>query len=154
MAGKDSILVFPLKEKHGKRVRKLVQRMSALALSGGGRLPLAVILQIAHWDKKSVGVRIAKTRGDVMLNSRRNQLNGTFMNTGKALKETVDEVPMMKPEIVIGRRIDGFFEIAGEQLTLHHIRGVSVYNTIGDNVASFTVKVKQVIISPQSVALI
>ncbi len=150
----EKVLVIPLKKKHQVRIFKLIQTFSAVSLKGGGRIPISVILEIAHWDKKSVGVRIKKTRGDLMLKSKEGQLQGTFMNSGKPLTEAIDKVPMMKPEIVIGKRIDGFFQIAKRQLVLSNIRGVAVHNTIGDNALSFTYKVQKIILTPRTVTMI
>ncbi len=150
----EKILVIPLKKKHQVRIFKLIQTLSAVSLKGGGRIPISVILEIAHWDKKSVGVRIKKTRDDLILKSRKGRLRGTFMNNGKPLKEAIDKVPMMRPEIIIGKRIDGFFQIAKRQLVFSHIRGISIHNTIGDNALSFTYQVQKIIFTPSTVTVI
>ncbi len=154
MFNPEGLIVIPLKEKHQQRVYALIQLLSAVALQGGGKVPIQRIIELAHWQAKPVGARIQKSRGDLLLNSRRGQLQGTFMNTGRPLREAIDKVPMMKPVILIGRRIDGFFQIEKSRLTLSRIRGISLHNTIGDDLLSFTYKVKKIIITPQNVTVI
>lgn len=149
----SSILVLPLQEKHQKRVAKLIKKLGEIALKGGGKVPLSMILEIAHWEKKSVGIRALRSRGDLILNSKKGKLEGTFLNTGKPMKEAVENIPMMKPELIIGRRIDGFFKITKNQLILHHIRGISVHNNDDGGLMDLTYKVQQITISPESVAL-
>lgn len=149
----SSILVLPLKQKHQKRVAKLIETLGSVALKGGGKVPLPMILEIAHWEKKSVGIRAVRSRGALVLNSKKGTLEGTFMNTGKPMKEVVENIPMMKPELLIGRRIDGFFKIVKNQLILHHIRGISVHNEADGGVMDITYKVQQITIAPDSVAL-
>lgn len=153
MFNPEGIVVIPLKEKHQERVYALIQSLSAVALQGGGKVPIQRIIELAQWQAKPVGARIKKSRGDLVLNCRRGQLQGTFMNTGRALREAIDKVPMMKPVILIGRRIDGFFHIEKSRLTLSRIRGISLHNTIGDNAFDFTYKVKKIIITPQNVTV-
>jgi len=148
------LLVIPIREKHAPRVMQLIQSLSAVSLKGGGKVPLQHIIEIAEWQKKPVGARIKSNRGDLLLKSKKGQLQGNFLNNGKALREAIDKVPMMKPEIIIGKRIDGFFQIAKNQLILSNIRGVSVHNTIGDNALSFTYKVQKITLTPKSVAVI
>ena len=150
----EKLLVIPIKQKHAPRIMKLIQSLSAVSLKGGGKVPISLIIEIAQWHKKPVGARIQKSRGHLVLKSNQGQLQGTFMNTGVALREAIDKVPMMQPEIIIGKRIDGFFQIAKQQLVLSKIRGVSVHNTIGDNALSFTYKVRKIILTPKSVAVI
>lgn len=150
----EKILVIPLKKKHQVRIFKLIQTLSAVSLKGGGRVPISVILKIAHWDKKPVGERIRKSRGDLILKSREGHLQGTFMNSGKPLTEAIDKVPMMQPEIIIGKRIDGFFQLTKRRLVFSHIRGISVHNTIGDNALSFTYKIQKIIFTPRTVTVI
>lgn len=150
----EKLLVIPIKEKHAPRVMKLIQSLSAVSLKGGGKVPLQHIIEIAEWQKKPVGTRIKSSRGDLLLRSKKGQLQGNFLNSGKPLQEVIDKVPMMKPEIIIGKKIEGFFQIAKNQLVLSRIRGVSVHNTVGDNVLSFTFKVQKIILTPKSVAVI
>ncbi|MCH7500221.1 MAG: hypothetical protein IH886_09460, partial [Nitrospinae bacterium] len=116
MFNPEGLIVIPLKEKHQQRVYALIQLLSAVALQGGGKVPIQRIIELAHWQAKPVGARIQKSRGDLLLNSRRGQLQGTFMNAGQPLREAIDKVPMMKPEIIIGKRIDGFFQITKNKL--------------------------------------
>jgi len=148
------ILVIPIKKKDAPRVMKLIQSLSVVSLKGGGKVPISLIVEIAEWHKKPVGARIKQSRGDLLLQSKQEQLQGTFMNNGKALREAIDKVPMMQPEIIIGKRIDGFFQIAKNQLVLSRIRGVSVHNTVGDNVLSFTYKVHKIVLTPKTVSVI
>jgi hypothetical protein len=148
------ILVIPIKKKHAPRVMKLIQSLSVVSLKGGGKVPISLIIEIAEWHKKPVGARIKQRRGDLLLQSKKEQLQGTFMNNGKALREAIDKVPMMQPEIIIGKRIDGFFQIVKNQLVLSRIRGVSVHNTVGDNVLSFTYKVHKIVLTPKTVSVI
>jgi hypothetical protein len=150
----EKILVIPIKQKHAPRIMKLIQSLSVVSLKGGGKVPISLIVEIAQWHKKPVGTRIKQRRGDFLLKSKQGQLQGTFMNNGKALREAIDKVPMMQPEIIIGKRIDGFFQIAKDQLVLSNIRGVSVHNTVGDNVLSFTYKVQRIILTPKTVSVI
>ena len=154
MPDSEKLLVIPLKKKHSVRVVQLIQSLSAVSLKGGGKVPISLIIEIAQWHKKPVGARIQKSRGNLLLKSKQGHLQGTFMNTGRPLREAIDKVPMMKPEIIIGKRIDGFFQISKQQLVLSHIRGVSVHNTIGDNALSFTYKVQKIILTPKTVAVI
>jgi hypothetical protein len=150
----EKLLVIPIKEKHAPRVLKLIQSLSTVSLKGGGKVPIQHIMEIAEWHKKPVGARIKQSRGDLMLISEKGKLQGTFLNNGKALQEPINKVPMMKPEIIIGKKIGGIFHIAKNQLVLSKIQGVSVLNTVGDNVFSFTYKVQKIILTPQTVAVL
>lgn len=150
----EKLLVIPIKEKHAPRVMKLIQSLSAVSLKGGGKVPLQHIMEIAGWHKKPVGARIKQSRGDLLLKSEKGQLQGVFMNNGKALQEPLNKVSMMKPEIIIGKKIGGIFLIAKNQLVLSKIQGVSVLNTVGDNMFSFTYKVQKIILTPKTVAVI
>ena len=81
MFNPEGLIVMPLKEKHQQRVYALIQLLSAVALQGGGKVPLQHIIELAYWQAKPVGARTHTRRGDMVWNSRRGQFQGTLRLT-------------------------------------------------------------------------
>lgn len=149
-----SIFEIPLKEKDGKRVKQLIQYIARVSARGGGKVPLDDILLLAGWQGKKEGVRIKKLRGDLILKSRKGQMEGTFLNSGKRLRETLSDVPMFTPDIIVEKRVGGFYKVGKDQLELSKIQGLTVIKTIGDNLFDIKLPVRKVLLTPKTVSVI
>lgn len=147
------IFKFPIKKTDQKRVIEIIKLIGTVSTQGGGKVPLDDILILAGWHGKSAGSRIKKQRGDLFLKSRKGTLEGKFINTGKRLRETVPDIPMFKPDIVAEKNVGGFFKVYKNQLNLAGIRGLTVIQTLGDNLFDLTFRVESVVLTPQSVAV-
>jgi hypothetical protein len=148
-----NIFEIPIAEQDQKKVAQLIQFIGKMSLKGGGKVPLMHILNIAGFEKKE-GLRIQKIRGDLILQSQRGKLEGLFINTGKKLREKIPNVPMFTPEIIGEKKIGGNFKVAKNQLDLTKIQGLTVFKTVGDNLFDLKFKVKRVILTPSTVAVI
>jgi hypothetical protein len=148
-----NIFEIPIAEKDQKKVAQLIQFIGKMSLKGGGKVPLMHILNIAGFKKKE-GLRIQKIRGDLILQSQKGKLEGLFLNTGKKLREKIPNVPMFTPEIIGEKKIGGNFKVAKNQLDLTKIQGLTVFKTVGDNLFDLKFKVKRVILTPKTVAVI
>jgi hypothetical protein len=148
-----NIFEIPIAEQDQKKVAQLIQFIGKMSLKGGGKVPLMHILNIAGFEKKE-GLRIQKIRGDLILQSQRGKLEGLFINTGKKLREKIPNVPMFTPEIIGEKKIGGNFKVAKNQLDLTKIQGLTVFKTVGDNLFDLKFKVKRVILTPKTVAVI
>ncbi|MDH5762036.1 MAG: hypothetical protein OEZ51_03545 [Nitrospinota bacterium] len=149
----QNIFEIPIADKDQKKVAQLIQFIGKMSLKGGGKVPLQHILELAGFDKKE-GVRIQKMRGDLILKSEKGKLEGMFVNTGRKLKEKIPNVPMFTPEIIGEKQIGGNFKVSKNQLDLTKIEGLTVFKTVGDDLFDLKFKVKQVILTPKTVAVI
>ena len=150
----SQIFEIPLREKDGKRVKQLVQYIAKVSMQGGGQVPIDDILALAGWSGKAESARIKKQRGALVLKSRKGQTEGTFINTGKPLRETVHEVPMFTPDIIAARMVGGFYKVHKDQLLLTRIKGLTVIKTVGDNLFDIKLPVRKVHLTPKTVSVI
>jgi len=148
-----NIFEIPIAEKDHKKVARLIQFIGKMSLKGGGKVPLLHILTIAGFDKKE-GIRIQKLRGDLLLQSEKGKLEGLFLNTGQKLREKIPNVPLFTPEIIGEKKIGGKFKVTKGQLDLTEIQGLTVFKSLGENLFDLKFKVKQVILTPKTVAVI
>lgn len=149
----QNIFEIPIADKDQKKVAQLIQFIGKMSLKGGGKVPLQHILELAGFDKKE-GVRIQKMRGDLILKSEKGKLEGMFVNTGRKLKEKIPNVPMFTPEIIGEKQIGGNFKVSKNQLDLTKIEGLTVFKSLGEDLFDLKFKVKQVILTPKTVAVI
>ena len=148
-----NIFKISLKEKDGKRVKQLIEYFARVSAQGGGNVPLEDILILANWQGKKEGIRIKKQRGALILKSRKGQMEGTFLNSGERLRETVSDESMFTPDIIVEKRMGGFYKVKKEQLELSKIQGLTVIKTIGDNLVNIKIRVRKVILTSKTVSL-
>ena len=148
-----NIFEIPIAKEDHKKVAQLIQFIGKMSLKGGGKVPLLHILNIAGFDKKE-GIRIQKIRGDLVLQSEKGKLEGLFLNVGQKLREKIPNVPLFTPEIIGEKKIGGNFKVTKDQLDLTEIKGLTVIKSLGDNLFDLKFKVKQVILTPKTVAVI
>ena len=148
-----NIFEIPIAEKDHKKVAQLIQFIGNMSLKGGGKVPLLQILTIAGFDKQE-GIRIQKIRGDLILRSEKGKLEGLFLNAGQKIREKIPNVPMFTPEIIGEKKIGGNFKVTKNQLDLTKIQGLTVFKTVGDILFDLKFKVKRVILTPKTVAVI
>jgi hypothetical protein len=148
-----SIFEIPIAEQDQKKVAQLIQFIGKMSLKGGGKVPLIHILSIAGFDKKE-GMRIQKIRGDLILQSQKGKLEGLFLNAGQKMREKIPNVPMFTPEIIGEKKIGGNFKVAKNQLDLTKIQGLTVFKSLGEDLFDLKFKVKKVILTPKTIAVI
>ncbi len=148
-----NIFEIPLREKDGKRVKQLIQYIARVSAQGGGKVPLDDILVLAGWQGKKEGIRIKKQRGDLILKSQKGQMEGRFLNSGQRLRETVSGVPMITPDIIVEKKVGGFYKVKKDQLELSKIQGLTVITTIGDNLLVIKLPVRKVLLTPKTVSV-
>jgi hypothetical protein len=148
-----NIFEIPIAEKDQKKVAQLILFIGKMSLKGGGKVPLQHILDIAGIDKRE-GIRIQKIRGDLILRSEKGKLEGLFLNTGKKIREKIPNVPVFTPEIIGEKKIGGNFKVSKNQLDLTKIEGLTVFKSLGEDLFDLKFKVKQVILTPKTVAVI
>ena len=148
-----SIFEIPIAKEDHKKVAQLIQFIGKMSLKGGGKVPLLHILTIAGFDKKE-GIRIQKIRGDLILRSEKGKLEGLFLNAGHKLREKIPNVPMFTPEIIGEKKIGGNFKVSKNQRDLTKIQGLTVFKSLGEDLFDLKFKVKQVILTPKTVAVI
>ncbi len=149
-----NIFEIPLREKDGKRVKQVIQYIARVSAQGGGKVPLDDIFVLAGWQGKKEGIRIKKQRGDLILKSRKGQMEGTFLNSGQRLRETVSDVPMFTPDIIVEKKVGGFYKVKKDQLELSKIQGLFVITTIGENLLTIKLPVRKVLLTPKTVSVI
>ena len=149
----NNIFKIPLKEKDGKRVKQLIQYFARVSAQGGGKVPLDDILILANWQSKKESIRITKQRGDLILKSRKGQMKGTFLNSGQRLREKVSDASMLSPDIIVEKKMGGFYKIKKDQLELSNIQGLAVIKTIGDNLATIKLRIRTVLLTSKTVSL-
>lgn len=149
-----NIFEIPLREKHGKRVKQVIQYIARVSAQGGGKVPLDDILVLAGWQGKKEGIRIKKQRGDLILKSRKGQMEGTFLNSGQRLRETVSDVPKFTSDIIVEKKVGGFYKVKKDQLELSKIQGLFVITTIGENLLTIKLPVRKVLLTPKTVSVI
>ena len=148
-----NIFEIPLREKDGKRVKQLIQYFTQISALGGGKVPLDDILILANWQSKKESIRIKKQRGDLILKSRKGQMEGTFLNSGQRLREKVSDASMLSPDIIVEKKMGGFYKIKKDQLELSKIQGLTVIKTIGDNLVNIKLPVRKVLLTSKTVSL-
>jgi hypothetical protein len=148
-----NIFEIPVAEQDQKKVAQLIQFIGKMSLKGGGKVPLLHILSIAGFDKKE-GMRIQKIRGDLILKSQKGKLEGLFLNAGQKMREKIPNVPMFTPEIIGEKKIGGNFKVAKNQLDLTQIKGLTVFKSLGEDLFDLKFKVKKVILTPKTIAVI
>ena len=148
-----SIFEIPIAKQDQKKVAQLIQFIGNMSIKGGGKVPLMHILNIAGLDKKD-GLRIQKIRGDLILRSQKGKLEGLFLNTGQKLREKIPNVPIFTPEIIGEKKIGGNFKVAKDQLDLTKIQGLTVFKSLGEDLFDLKFKVKQVVLTPKTIAVI
>jgi len=148
----NNIFEIPIAKQDQKKVAQLIQFIGKISLQGGGKVPLLHILTIAGFDKQE-GMRIQKIRGDLILRSQKGTLEGLFLNAGQKLREKIPNVPLT-PEIIGEKKIGGKFKVTKGQLDLTEIQGLTVFKSLGENLFDLKFKVKQVILTPKTVAVI
>lgn len=149
-----NIFNIPLREKDGARVKQIIQYIARLSAQGGGKMPMDDILTLAGWSGKKESLRIKKLRGDLILKSRKGQMEGTFLNAGKRLRETIPDVPLFTPDLIVEKRVGGFYKVQKDQLELSKIQGLTVIKTIGDNLFDIKLPVRKVLLTPTTVSVI
>jgi len=149
-----NIFEIPLREKDGKRVKQFIQYIARVSAQGGGKVPLDDILVLAGWQGKKEGIRIKKQRGDLILKSRKGQMEGTFLNSGQRLRETVSDVPKFTSDIIVEKKVGGFYKVKKDQLELSKIQGLFVITTIGENLLTIKLPVHKVLLTPKTVSVI
>ncbi len=77
-----------------------------------------------------------------------------FLNTGKKIREKIPNVPLFTPEIIGEKIIGGHFKASKNQLDLTQIQGLTVIKTIGDNLFDLKFKVRKVVLTPKTAAVI
>jgi len=148
-----NIFEIPVAEQDQKKVAQLILFIGKMSLKGGGKVPLLHILSIAGFDKKE-GMRIQKIRGDLILRSQKGKLEGMFLNAGQKMREKIPNVPMFTPEIIGEKKIGGNFKVAKNQLDLTQIQGLTVFKSLGEDLFDLKFKVKKVILTPKTIAVI
>jgi hypothetical protein len=148
-----NIFEIPVAEQDQKKVAQLIQFIGKMSLKGGGKVPLLHILNIAGFDKKE-GMRIQKIRGDLILQSQKGKLEGLFLNAGQKMREKIPNVPMFTPEIIGEKKIGGNFKVSKNQLDLTQIKGLTVFKSLGEDLFDLKFKVKKVILTPKTIAVI
>ena len=149
----NNIFKIPLKEKDGKRVKQLIQYFAQVSAKGGGKVPLDDILILANWQSKKESIRITKQRGDLILKSRKGQMKGTFLNSGQRLREKVSDASMLSPDIIVEKKMGGFYKVKKDQLELSNIQGLAVIKTIGDNLVDIRIHIRTVLLTSKTVSL-
>ena len=149
-----NIFEIHLRENDGKRVNQFIKYIARVSAQGGGKVPLDDILVLAGWQGKKEGIRIKKQRGDLILKSRKGQMEGTFLNSGQRLRETVSDVPMFTPDIIVEKKVGGFYKVKKDQLELSKIQGLFVITTIGENLLTIKLPVRKVLLTPKTVSVI
>jgi hypothetical protein len=149
----NNIFKIPLKEKDGKRVKQLIQYFARVSAQGGGKVPLDDILILANWQSKKESIRIKKQRGDLILKSRKGKMEGTFLNSGQRLRETVSDASMLSPDIIVEKKMGGFYKVKKDQLELSNIQGLAVIKTIGDNLVDIKLPIRTVLLTSKTVSL-
>ena len=147
-----NIFEIPIARQDQKRVAQLIQFIGKMSLKGGGKVPLLHILKIAGFTRKE-GVRIQKIRGDLILWSQKGKLEGRFFNSGKKIREKILNVPLT-PEVIGEKKIGGQFKVTKNRLDLSKIQGLTVFKAVGDNLFDLKFKVKRVILTPKTIAVI
>jgi len=77
-----------------------------------------------------------------------------FLNTGKKIREKIPNVPLFTPEIIGEKKIGGHFKVSKNQLDLTQIQGLTVIKTVGDDLFDIKFKVRKVVLTPKTVAVI
>jgi putative methionine-R-sulfoxide reductase with GAF domain len=149
-----SLFEIPLRKKDSKRVKQIIQYITRVSIQGGGKVPLEDILVLGGWQGKKEGIRIKKQRGDLILKSRKGQLAGTFLNSGQRLRETVSDESMFTPDIIVEKKLVGFYKVKKDQLELSKIQGLTTITTIGDNLAKIKLPFRKVLLTPNTVSMI
>jgi hypothetical protein len=135
-------------------VKQLIQYFAQVSAQGGGKVPLEDILILANWQGKKEGIRIKKQRGPLILKSRKGQMEGTFLNSGQRLRETVSDESTFTPDIIVEKKMGGFYEIKNDRLKLSKIQGLTVIKTIGDNLIEIKLPVHKVLLTPKTVSVL
>ena len=149
----NNIFQIPLREKDGKRVKQLIQYFARVSSQGGGKVPLDDILVLANWQDKKEGIRFKKQRGDLILKSRKGQMEGSFLNSGQRLREKVSDASMLSPDIIVERKMGGFYKVKKDQLELSNIQGLAVIKTMGDNLVDIKIRIRTVLLTSKTVSL-
>jgi putative methionine-R-sulfoxide reductase with GAF domain len=149
-----SLFEIPLRKKDSKRVKQIIQYITRVSIQGGGKVPLEDILVLGGWQGKKEGIRIKKQRGDLILKSRKGQLAGTFLNSGQRLRETVSDESMFTPDIIVEKKLVGFYKVKKDQLELSKIQGLTTITTIGDNLAKIKLPFRKVLLTLNTVSMI
>jgi hypothetical protein len=108
---------------------------------------------LANWQDKKEGIRIKKQRGDLILKSRKDQMEGTFLNSGQRLRETVSDASTFTPDIIVEKKMGGFYKVKKDQLELSKIQGLTVIKTIGDNLVNIKLPIRKVLLTSKTVRL-
>ena len=148
-----NIFEIPLGKKDGERVKRIIQYISQVSAQGGGEVPLNDILVLANWQDKKESIRIKKQRGALILKSRKGQMEGTFLNSGERLRETVSDVSMFTPDIIVEKKMGGFYKVKKDQLELSKIKGLTVIKTIGDNLVNIKLRISKILLTSKTVSL-
>ncbi len=149
-----SIFEIPLREKDGKRVKQIIEYIARLSAQGGGKMPMDDILTLAGWNEKKESARIKKQRGALILKSQKGKMEGTFLNVGKRLRETIPDVPLFTPDLIVEKKVGGIYKVKKDQLELSKIQGLTVIKSLGDDLFDIKFKVRKVILTPKTVAVI
>jgi len=148
-----NIFEIPLRKKDGERVKRIIQYISQVSSQGGGEVPLNDILVLANWQDKKESIRIKKQRGALILKSRKGQMEGTFLNSGQRLRETVSDVSMFTPDIIVEKKMGGLYKVKKDQLELSKIKGLTVIKTIGDNLVNIKLRISKILLTSKTVSL-
>ena len=149
-----SIFEIPLREKDGKRVKQIIEYIARLSAQGGGKMPMDDILTLAGWNEKKESARIKKQRGALILKSQKGKMEGTFLNVGKRLRETIPDVPLFTPDLIVEKKVRGIYKVKKDQLELSKIQGLTVIKSLGDDLFDIKFKVRKVVLTPKTVAVI
>ena len=80
-------------------------------------------------------------------------MEGTFLNSGQRLRETVSDVSMFTPDIIVEKKMEGFYKVKKDQLELSKIQGLTVIKTIGDNLVNIKLPVRKVLLTSKTFSL-
>ena len=75
------------------------------------------------------------------------------LNSGRRLREKVSDASKLSPDIIIEKKMGGFYKVKKNQLELSNIQGLAVIKTIGDNLATIKLRIRTVLLTSKTVSL-
>ncbi|MCF8719574.1 hypothetical protein [Nitrospina gracilis] len=157
--GSEAIIEWPLEGRNRRNAATLIKNICRVAAQGNGSVPLDPFLQILEFGSKDIQ-KITSQRGRIDIQCPKGpqgKLEGTFLNRGQPMQDTIPRLEMMEATMKIERTVKGRFFASENLLRLTGIQGMVIHKELlkqknGESVG-MSFKVERLILKPVSLAI-
>ncbi|CCQ90167.1 hypothetical protein NITGR_250080 [Nitrospina gracilis 3/211] len=157
--GSEAILEWSLEGRNRKNAATLIKNICRVAAQGNGSVPLDPFLQILEFSSRDIK-KFTSQRGRIDIQCPKGpqgKLEGTFLNRGQPMQNTIPRMEMMDATMKIQRVVKGRFFAKDDLLRLTEIQGMAIQKALlqqknGESMG-MSFQVERLLLKPTSLAI-